>query len=129
MEHYQLQLSFGLLGGFIGCVESLVDMWWSVGIQLTWCFAHQACRLAHVGIKKEPPTSKHTLILFISCGLKNNNCISLYVIYHRIRCSWVSLGRSMKSMDVLMNARVLYCTWGMGWFHSKLYLEILPKSY
>ena len=34
-QEYQLQLWFGLLGGLISCVENLVLVGWSVGIQLT----------------------------------------------------------------------------------------------
>ena len=46
-----VQLGYGLLGWFIGCVEFLVVVEWSVGIQLTWWTTHQTCRLAYVGIK------------------------------------------------------------------------------
>ena len=47
-------MRIGLLRGFIGCVESLVIVGRSVGIQLTWWTTHQTCRLAYIGIKKDP---------------------------------------------------------------------------
>ena len=48
----QLQLRFGLLGGFIRCVKNLVIVGWSIGVQLTWWTIHQTWTLVYVGIKK-----------------------------------------------------------------------------
>ena len=47
------------------CIPSLVIVEWNVMIQLTWWTTHQTCRLAYVGIKKEPTTSGRMIILII----------------------------------------------------------------
>jgi len=38
------------LGGFIGCIESMIIVGWSIGIQLTWWTVNQTWRLVY---KKE----------------------------------------------------------------------------
>ena len=51
-QNISFKLGFGLLAGFIRCVENLVIVGWSIGIQLTRCTIHQTWRLVDVGIKK-----------------------------------------------------------------------------
>ena len=51
------------MGGFVGCVENLVVVGWNVGMQMIRYTAHQICRLPYFGIKKEPLTSVHTILL------------------------------------------------------------------
>ena len=47
---------------FVWCIQNLVDVGWSIGIQLAWWTIHQTWRLAYVGIKKEPTISELTIL-------------------------------------------------------------------